>query len=376
MNDRCDGNTRVPEAISALELGEGMSLLVFMQALQESGHSLPLEHAVSIVLEVCAVLESAARNSELNKKLNNTSFVGAEASLAPSQVFLTRAGEVRLLGFSAAPEQRSLCLRRHEVPERPPLSPQEAPGLACDTPSLISSVAALLWELSTDKPWVPGQGLATTQQADTPQERLAATEQPDIPQEGLATTEQAHSPLDVSAASSRGEGGPTDLRPIVMRGLSRDPATRFQTLEEFRSALSAFLESHGLRPALADRKRLIKQALAVLATEADAPTLEMPAVQEREFADSARRRLPPQPATSAAGEFVAPPRKKTKDLPPVGGHPTIVTEAPSVTVGHRILSRRPRRTLRLVLCLAGLLLVAGLIALWWSLHASGPTPPG
>jgi serine/threonine protein kinase/tetratricopeptide (TPR) repeat protein len=166
--------------------------------------------------------------------------------LKPENVFLTSDRGVKILDFG-------LALQRLESPLSPEgptmavtgdqvvmgtfgyMSPEQVTGGRVDARSDIFSLGCVIFEMLTGRPLFTG---------DTPREVLARLMQDSGPQLSLMD------PLL-----------PSQLRPILLRCLERDPARRFESAHDVAIALMAVQSSTSVSPV---RRRARGKSLAVL----------------------------------------------------------------------------------------------------------------
>lgn len=201
----------------AMELLLGKDLRALMAAM--AGEPLPLEHAVHIATAICSGLHHAhqAHNAQ------GLPFGIVHRDVSPANVFVTTEGQVKLLDFGVAKlshqdgGSRSGALKG----KLPYMSPEQArcvPQL--DHRSDLFSTAILLWEMTT------GRTLFLREQELD--ELRALCEEPVPPPTRLIPEY------------------PPELERIVMKGLRRTPAERYQSAAEFQVDLEAFARAHSL----------------------------------------------------------------------------------------------------------------------------------
>lgn len=250
-----------PNIVAAYELGkvgdtyylamehlQGHDLNRVVRALRAQGDPLPPGVAVSIIAEVCRGLAYAhAATGPDGKRVGLI-----HRDVSPHNIFVTYAGEVKLVDFGiarltdsgAAPESpdppddgasdpldspseptSNTSSSRSDGPRRPGggkfayMSPEQSRGLPLDGRSDLFSAGIVLWELLT------GERLY---RADDPDERLRRVQEGDVP----------------SLTSLAPDLDPR-LAAIVHRALSADPAHRHPSAAAFEEDLRTWLyEAH------------------------------------------------------------------------------------------------------------------------------------
>ncbi|HEX4445819.1 MAG TPA: serine/threonine-protein kinase [Polyangiaceae bacterium] len=212
--------------------GEDLRSIV-RQMKRRDATEFPLEHALSIVLGVCAGLAYAHEKCDLDGSALDI----VHRDVSPQNVVVTFNGDVKLVDFGIAKsvtrsgDDTASGRLKGKVPY---MSPEQARGEPLDGRSDVFAAGVILFELTTGR-------------------RLfkAASEY---------ETLKLICDRDYPLPSRICEGYPSGLEPIVMRALAKDRAARWQgarelqgALEEFvrenrvaasRTALSRFMRSH------------------------------------------------------------------------------------------------------------------------------------
>ena len=181
-----------------MHLIEGRTLADFL----ESGKTLPPMQAATIAQEVAEALAAAHAQGVIHRDIK------------PANIMITREGKVLVMDFGIArlisgPEtapQTSAVLGTASY-----LSPEQAQGQSVDARTDIYSLGVVLYEMLTGRPPFTGDSpmaIAYKQVNATPE-----------------------------APSSANPGVPPELDAVVMRALSKNPANRYQTGQEFADDL-------------------------------------------------------------------------------------------------------------------------------------------
>ncbi len=176
----------------------------------------PLEHALAIVLGMCAGLAYAHERRDLDGTPLNI----VHRDISPQNVVVTFSGDVKIVDFGIAKsdtrlgEQTKSGKLKGKVPY---MSPEQARGEAVDARSDIFSTGVMLFELTTGKRLFKGASEYETLK--------------------LICEREYPRPSEV-----RGDY-PAELETIVMRALSKERADRFQTAREMQAALETFIRN-------------------------------------------------------------------------------------------------------------------------------------
>jgi serine/threonine-protein kinase len=227
----------------AMEYLHGADVARLVQTAHAAGTGVPLGPAVAIVLGVLTGLEYA--HTRVDQHGRSLGIVHRDVS--PPNVLVTYAGEVKLVDFGIAKAAYRVATTRagslkgkirYMSPEQVRLEP-------VDARSDLFSSAVLLWELTT------GRRLF-----DQPAEL-------DV----LAAIVDTDAPRPSSVCPSY----PAALEAIVMRGLARDRAARFQTAAEMYAALDRFAVEQSLRVSSLELARFVTQLLGPEDAAGEAP---------------------------------------------------------------------------------------------------------
>ncbi|MGD0526467.1 MAG: serine/threonine-protein kinase [Polyangiaceae bacterium] len=179
----------------------------------------PLEHALSIVLGMCAGLAY----SHDRRDLDGTPLNIVHRDVSPQNVVVTFTGDVKVVDFGIAKsdavfEERSK--NGHLKGKVPYMSPEQARGEPIDWRSDVFATGVILFELTTGKRLFKG-----TSEYDT-----------------LKLICDREYPLPSQARL----GYPRELEVIVMRALAKDRAQRWQSAREMQGAIEEFVRKERL----------------------------------------------------------------------------------------------------------------------------------
>jgi serine/threonine-protein kinase len=214
----------------AMEFLHGKDLRQIVKAAHAAARPVPLDHALNICIGVCAGLHYAHEKLDFDGRPLNI----IHRDVSPQNVLVTFDGGVKLVDFGIAKTSRgasAACWGTLKGKVRY-LSPEQCAGESLDRRSDVFAVAVMLWELTTGRRLRCGK-----HQLQVMREIV---------------TRDAPAPTTVRP------GYPAELESIVMQGLRRNRAARYQTAEEFGRDLEAFARECGLvlsAPALAEYMR-------------------------------------------------------------------------------------------------------------------------
>jgi serine/threonine protein kinase len=195
----------------SMEFLHGQDGRQLMKSVTQQGGTLPLEHALSIVMGVCAGLHYAHEHVVDGKP---QAIVHRDVS--PQNVFVTYDGGIKLLDFGIARASSRLTQTRGTSIKGKIayMSPEQCGGLPLDRRSDVFSAAILLWELTTGRRLYTGD-------SDFEVMRKLREEEPPRP-------------------STVGFAYPLALERIVLKGLKRDRDERYASAEELLLELESF----------------------------------------------------------------------------------------------------------------------------------------
>jgi serine/threonine protein kinase len=196
------------QLVMIMEFVEGTTLA----ARVEQGR-IPLTDAVDYIDQVLAALSYAHRQHIIHRDIK------------PANMMLTSEGLLKLMdfGIARADNDRGMTMTGATLGSPGYMSPEQIRGETVDARSDLYSVAVSLYEMVTGRrPFQSGSNFsimtAHLQEAPTPPIQL----QPDLP---------------------------SVLNQVILMGLSKDPAQRFQSADAFRNALKSVSEAAQKLPA-------------------------------------------------------------------------------------------------------------------------------
>ncbi len=190
------------------EFVSGQSLRQFL----DGGEKLPPQRAARIASDICLALELAHSRSLVH------------GGIATNNIFISDIGEVKLMDVGMA-----WVATGRGTPQY--ISPEQAQGLAVDARSDLYSLGVVLYEMLTGR--VPFDA-------------------PDVQDVIYKLANEAP-----EAPSSINPAVPATLDGLVIKGLSKDPALRYQSAREMNAALLHYLEGPrgAAAPAVATEKK-------------------------------------------------------------------------------------------------------------------------
>jgi serine/threonine protein kinase len=205
----------------AMEHVHGEDLRSIVRQMKKKGVlEFPLEHALAIVLGMCAGLSYAHEKHELDGSALNI----VHRDISPQNVVVTFTGDVKIVDFGIAksdsrgPDSREATKSGKLKGKVPYMSPEQARGEVVDGRSDVFSTGVMLFELTTGKRLFKGA---------SEYETLRLICERDYPR-----------PSDVRSDY------PVDLEPIVMKALAKDVNDRYQSAREMQSDIEAFVRRH------------------------------------------------------------------------------------------------------------------------------------
>jgi serine/threonine-protein kinase len=192
-----------------MEFVDGADLGVLQRTLEARRWRLPFDLALHVGADICEALEYAhgARGPD------GKPMMLVHRDVTPSNVLVSRAGEVKLTDFGIAKRAEEVTGHGAVRGKFAYISPEQARNEHLDSRSDVFSVAILVWELVT------GQRLFS--------------HLPDI--EALRAVREAAIP----APSTRDPTLPAAVDQLLLKALARDPDRRFASAGEFGAKLRA-----------------------------------------------------------------------------------------------------------------------------------------
>ncbi|NUO54043.1 MAG: protein kinase [Polyangiaceae bacterium] len=197
--------------------GEDIRTIV-RQMKKKSVNELPLEHALHIVVGLCAGIAYAHEKRDISGQLLGI----VHRDISPQNIVVTFSGDVKVVDFGVAKslhagEESKGGQLKGKVPY---MSPEQAAGEDIDWRSDIFAAGVILFELTTGKRLFKGANEYDTLKL------ICETEYP--------------LPSDVAA------GYPVQLERIVMKALARGRDGRYQSAREMQADLEAFIRHERL----------------------------------------------------------------------------------------------------------------------------------
>ncbi len=202
-------------------------------------HGPPLIPAVAlyIVREVLKGLDHVHGFSDLNERAMGV----VHSDVSPSNIYISRLGEVKLGDFGIAKVEHIQGPKRATVPKGKfgYMAPEQVVGEPFDRRADLFGVGVVLGELLIGDKIFSGKS------------QLAVL---------LNIRDVRLEPLE-----RRRDLVPAGLYPVLMRALTRSPDDRFPTARAFMDALSEFMAAHGLGPTPGDVSAVVNATLSRLA---------------------------------------------------------------------------------------------------------------
>jgi serine/threonine protein kinase len=189
-----------------MELVEGRSL----QALLDDGHSFPLPRVLRIMEQACSALQFAHERNVVHRDIK------------PANLMLTGDDTVKVTDFGTAKILQFGTVQQtaHVMGTPSYMSPEQVKGRAVDGRSDIFSLGVMLYEMVTGEKPFPGQNITTVIYK--------------------IVNEEPVPPKQVNPSVHAG------ISAVIMRALSKDPDTRYQSCREMLEDLRNY---RGLSPA-------------------------------------------------------------------------------------------------------------------------------
>jgi serine/threonine-protein kinase len=199
----------------AMEHVHGEDIRSMVRQMNKKGlDEFPLEHAISIVLGVCAGLAYAHEKRDLDGSALNI----VHRDISPQNTVVTFSGDVKIVDFGIAKSEAKLSdeTRSGRLKGKVPyMSPEQARGEEVDWRSDIFAAGVMLFELTTGKRLFKGPSEYETLK--------------------LICEREYPTPSQIR------EGYPPELEAIVMRALAKDRAARYQSARHMQQDLEDFV---------------------------------------------------------------------------------------------------------------------------------------
>jgi serine/threonine-protein kinase len=205
----------------AMEHIHGEDIRSIIRAMKKKGVTeFPLEHAVGIILGVCAGLAYAHEKRDLDGALLNI----VHRDISPQNIVITFTGDVKIVDFGIAKSetQSGEDTKSGQLKGKVPyMSPEQAAGEPIDWRSDIFAAGVLLFELTTGKRLFKGASEYETL-------RLICEKEYPLP-------------------SVVRPGYPLHLERIVMRALAKRREDRYQSAREMQQDIEDFIREERIK---------------------------------------------------------------------------------------------------------------------------------
>ena len=215
----------------AMEYLHGEDIRTVMKALTRHSISMPLDHAVHIIIELLAGLHHAHEKTAID----GSALGIVHRDVSPHNVFVTYDGVVKIVDFGIAKASN----REHQTTVETLkgkiqyMSPEQCRCLAIDRRSDLFSAGVVLYEISTARRLNSGED---------EYEIMKRTVEGPLPR-----------PTDIV------DGYPPQLESIVRMALEKKPSDRFQSALEMQQALENFAHEHRLRRSAIDLSKFMRR---------------------------------------------------------------------------------------------------------------------
>ncbi|HEU4539052.1 MAG TPA: serine/threonine-protein kinase [Polyangiaceae bacterium] len=210
----------------AMEYLDGQPLNAVMSRARKMGHELPIALGLHVICEALRGLHYAHELTDYSGAPLNI----VHRDVSPHNIFLTYAGDVKLVDFGIAKALSNSTVTATGVIKGKVryMAPEQARG-ATDRRSDLFAVGVVLWELATGERLFKGD-------------------------EVQALTALLGAPIP--SASSARPGLDPALEAVIARALEKDPSRRYQTAEQMRDELLACLPRDQAAGAVVVRREL------------------------------------------------------------------------------------------------------------------------
>jgi len=208
------GQNERQEYFIVMEYVDGKDLRSIMDRAEQKGFRLDRDKVLYIAAEICAALDYAHHKTDDQGKPLNL----IHRDVSPSNILVSRAGEVKLADFGIARYGRDVSLVGSLKGKLAYMSPEQARTQILDHRSDIFSLGAVIYEILLGQRIFPAEN--------------------DV--ELLEQAREARIPRPTSIDPTI----PEELEILLLRSLARNPEDRFQTAGEMGLALRRFHFQH------------------------------------------------------------------------------------------------------------------------------------
>ena len=218
----------------AMEFVAGRDTRALYDRIRSRGERLDISMCCHIVKEVCEALEYAhMKRNEVGEPL-----ALIHRDVSPQNILISYEGEVKLIDFGIAKAAGKANKTKSGILKGKfgYMSPEQVRGKPIDRRSDLFSLATVLYELLTLERCFQGS-------------------------DDFSTLERVRK-VDFKRPTLLNRAIPPELERIIYRGLTRNPADRFQSAAEFQDALQKFLYQSGSFYSRKDLARFMKETFA------------------------------------------------------------------------------------------------------------------
>jgi serine/threonine-protein kinase len=243
----------------AMEHIHGEDIRTIVRQMKKANESeFPIEHALHIVLGLCAGLAYAHDKRDLDGKLLGI----VHRDISPQNIVVTFTGDVKVVDFGVAKslhatEESKGGQLKGKVPY---MSPEQAGGEEIDHRSDIFAAGVILFELTTGKRLFKGASEYDTLKL------ICESEYP--------------MPSDVA------QGYPAELERIVMKALAKNRDARYQSARDMQGELEAFIRAERLPVSPVSMAKWMEKLFADKLDEQKAAMLDIKQLADRIAAES------------------------------------------------------------------------------------------